>query len=621
MRRLLFWVGITCLVGLVAFRAGAEEKKMAAVPGTGFVPEWSKRMVWYQIFPERFRNGDPRNDPTLQDIKGSWPHDQSPPWQIHSWTSDWYELQPYEKANGKDLWFNLQRRRYGGDLQGVVDKLDYLKALGITGIYLNPVFAAPSSHKYDAYTYHHIDPTFGPDPAGDRKIMATEKPDDPSTWHWTAADKLALRLIKEAHQRGMRVIFDGVFNHMGMTNPFLQDVIRRQKESPYKDWFSVKSWRDPAKGTKFEYEGWFGIKELPNWRQDANGIVTGPRRYIFDITRRWMDPSGKGHIEDGIDGWRLDVAFCVKHPFWKDWSRNVRSINPQAYLTAEVIDTVEANKPYLQGDEFSAVMNYNFAFACTEFFFPTKDGISPTVFDGKLKTLREAYPAEVAYGMQNLMGSHDTARMASNIVNADLIGFRDWSAYCDQARGRNPKYDTRAPDAAQRQRQKLAVVFQMTYVGAPMIYYGDEVGMWGATDPCCRKPMVWDDLKYQDEAYLPDGKKRPKPDPVRVDRELLEHYRKCIAIRNAQPALQTGAFKTLLADDGKGVYAFERTSPGNTVVVALNNGDSARRFTLPVGGGTWKDVLSAGTTVRADAAGSLPLDLGARAAAILVRQE
>jgi len=117
-----------------------------------FVPEWAKKVVWYQIFPERFRNGDPENDPTLESIEGAYPHDVKSPWQIHPWTSDWYELLPYEKKNGKDIWFNLQRRRYGGDLQGIIDKLDYLKELGIGAIYLNPVFWSPSSHKYDAAT-------------------------------------------------------------------------------------------------------------------------------------------------------------------------------------------------------------------------------------------------------------------------------------------------------------------------------------------------------------------------------------------------------------------------------------------------------------------------------------
>jgi hypothetical protein len=162
-----------------------------------FVPAWAKEVVWYQIFPERFRNGDSTNDPDINSIKGSWPHDDISPWQVHPWASDWYQLQDYEKINRKDIWFNIQRRRYGGDLQGIIDKLDYLKDLGISAIYLNPIFESPSSHKYDAATYHHIDPFFGPDPYGDKKLIAKENPGNAKTWVWTSADKLFLKLIKE----------------------------------------------------------------------------------------------------------------------------------------------------------------------------------------------------------------------------------------------------------------------------------------------------------------------------------------------------------------------------------------------------------------------------------------
>ncbi len=612
MRYLLSVGSLLVLMWLASNQVHSEES---------FVPEWSRKAVWYQIFPERFRNGDPSNDPRLVDQKGSWPHSQAEPWQVHPWTSDWYRMQPYEKAHaGKDIWFHLQRRRYGGDLQGILDRLDYLKGLGINAIYLNPVFAAPSSHKYDAYVYQHIDPNFGPDPEGDRRLIASEAPDDPSTWHWTAADKLALELIRQAHRRGIRVVFDGVFNHMGMTNPFFTDVVKRQQASPYRDWFNIKSWDDPQTGSKFDYDGWFGVRELPNWRQDERGIVTGPREYIFAITRRWMDPSGQGRPQEGIDGWRLDVAFCVKHAFWKDWSRLVRGINPEAYMTAEVIDTVEANKPYLQGDEFSAVMNYNFAFTCNEFFFANRAAIPPTVFDSRLREIREAYPRQVAYGMQNLLDSHDTARLASNIVNADLVAMRDWHAYCDKTKGQNHDYQTRKPDQEERQRQKLAVLFQMTYLGAPMVYYGDEVGMWGANDPCCRKPMVWDDLKYEDEAVLPDQSPRPQADPVGVDVDLLEHYRRCIALRNTWPALQTGDYRTLLTDDRRGLLAFARTSGDQVVVVVLNNGADRQRLALQAGPGTWDRVLGGEGHLLARPCGRVHLELEGRSGTVLVRQ-
>lgn len=527
--------------------------------------DWSEKAIWYQIFPERFRNGDPSNDPRLIDQKGAWPHDHTSEWQIHPWTSDWYELQPYEKKNGKDVWFNLQRRRYGGDLQGVIDKLDYLQELGVNAIYLNPIFIAPSQHKYDAALYHHVDPTFGPDPDGDRALIASESPADPSTWKWTAADKLALRLIRECHRRGMHIIFDGVFNHIGQTSPFFLDLESRQQESPYKDWFTVLSWKPD-----FQYEGWFGIKELPEWREDENGIVSGPREYIDAITRRWMAPDGK--VEDGIDGWRLDVAFCVQHAFWKDWARLVRSLNPNAYLTAEVIDTVEANKPYLEGDEFSAVMNYNFAFATSEFFM---QDLPAQEFDQALRVLREAYPGRTAYRMQNLVGSHDTARVASNIVNRAQLAYRDWPKYCEQSKAQHPEWDVRAPNEDEKNTQKLLATFQMTYVGAPMLYYGDEAGMWGANDPDDRKPMIWEDVVYADERYRPDGKLR-KPDPVRFDRDLFEHYQKLIALRRSSRALQVGEYRTVVAEGS--LFGFERTAGNETVRVVFNVGRTPQSY-------------------------------------------
>jgi len=546
------------------------------------VPQWAKTVVWYQIFPERFRNGDPNNDPKLEDIQGSYPHDQTSPWQIHPWISDWYELQPYEKRNGKSIWFNIQRRRYGGDLQGILDKLDYLSDLGIGALYLNPVFESPSSHKYDGATYHHIDPNFGPDPAGDRRLIAQEVPHDPSTWTWTAADKLMLKLIQEVHDRGMRIIFDGVFNHMGLNSWAFRDVVKNQEKSLYRDWFSIKSWDDPVAGTQFNYKGWFGIRELPELKQDKNGTVAGPKKYIFDITKRWMDPNGDGNPEDGIDGWRLDVAFCVAHPFWKDWHRHVKSINPEAYLTAEVIDPIKVLKPYLQGDEFDAVMNYNFAFTCAEYFIAEKDRITTQKFDERLRELREAFHKPIAFVQQNLLDSHDSNRIGSHIVNRNLWNYRDWSNYHKISKGNNPAYDTRKPSADELQIQKLCAIFQMTYLGAPMIYYGDEVGMWGANDPCCRKPMVWDDLIYADEARLPDQTMRAAPDKVEVNRGLLDHYRKLIHIRNENESLQFGDYQTLLVDNANECYAFSRNYQSHSIIVLINNSKNPRSEKIPV---------------------------------------
>jgi len=563
----------------------------AAIPANHsddeFVPHWAKTVVWYQIFPERFRNGDPGNEPTAADIAGADPTDPPKQWRVHPWGSDWYRLQPWEQANNEpEMWKHLLRRRYGGDLQGIIDQLDYLQDLGITALYLNPVFDSPSSHKYDGSSYHHIDPNFGPDPAGDRALMATENPLDPATWVWTSADELALELIRQVHQRGMRIIFDGVFNHMGVKSFAFRDLRQNQQRSPYRDWFNVRSFDDPEQGTSFDYDGWWGIKSLPNFRQDQNGLVTGPRDYVFAATERWLNPKGMGTAH-GLDGWRLDVAYEVAHPFWKDWRRHVRSINPEAYITAELVVPPEKVQPYLQGDEFDAEMNYNFAFTVAEFMINTGAmKASASEFDRQLRYLRELYPAGVAYAMQNLYDSHDANRVSSQIVNRGLGNYRDWLHYHRISKAiDNPAYSPRKPGVGERQVQKLLVLLQMTYVGAPMVYYGDEVGMWGANDPCCRKPMLWPDIEYEPERHNPDGSARApeQTDSVVIDENLKNHYRRLIGIRNRHPALQLGDFTTLLVDDDRDLYGFARHYRGETIWVVLNNAAAEHHVSLPMG--------------------------------------
>lgn len=537
------------------------------------VPQWAKSAVWYQIFPERFRNGDPSNDPKLKDIIGADPAEMPKEWQIHPWGSDWHKLQPYEVKNGEpELWKHILRRRYGGDFQGIIDKLDYIKQLGFNAIYLNPVFDSPSLHKYDGASYHHADPNFGPDPEGDRRLIESENPLDPSTWVWTKADELLLKLIKECHKREIKVILDGVFNHMGVTSFAFQDLLKNQEKSPYKDWFIVKSFNDSVKGTVFDYEGWFGVKSLPEFKEDANGIVKGPRDYIFAATQRWMNPKGEG-IENGIDGWRLDVAFCVGHKFWKDWRNHVKSINPEAYLTAEIVQPPQEVLPYLSGDEFDGEMSYNFAFACAEFFFdPKGKNISPTEFDQKLRELREIYPGGIPYVVQNLFGSHDSNRLGSYILNRGIGKYRNWGEYFNLSQASsNKNYNTSKPGKEEIRLQKLFILFQMTNVGAPMVYYGDEVGMWGANDPDCRKPMIWDDIQYEDT-------------DVSINSDLFDFYKKAISIRRNNVSLNIGDFQTLITNDSENLYAFMRSSAKQKIVVVINNSDSDKVIQLPIKG-------------------------------------
>ena len=544
------------------------------------VPEWAAQIVWYQIFPDRFHNGDPNNDPEIASLQGSWPHDNDSAWELHPWESDWYELQPWEKANGKGIWHNIQRRRYGGDIQGIIDKLDYLKDLGIGGLYINPLFQAPSLHKYDGACYHHIDVHFGPDPEGDKKLMAMENPADPDTWVWTEADKMALKLISEAHKRGIRVIFDGVFNHMGINSFAFQDLVKNGKASKYADWFTISDWNKPSPlGFPFSYEGWYGVQELPELREDENGIVSGPKAYIFASTRRWMDPNGDGNPADGIDGWRLDVAFCVGHPFWKAWRKHVKAINPQAYLTAEIIEPPEKVKAYLLGDEFDAVMNYNFAFAASEFFINDKTRITASQFEQALRDFINPYDPEMLYVMQNLYDSHDTQRVLSAIVNRDLGHFRDWGDFFEKSQAANYAYKVQAPGNYEKAVLRNLIVFQMTFPGAPMIYYGSEAGMWGANDPCCRKPMVWPEFHYSAEKFSPDQSWR-EPDEVQFDKKLHAFYKKLIHLRNDTAMLQTGDFQFIVADDEKELFGFRRYDNTGSIVVIFNRSELMQSYEL-----------------------------------------
>ncbi len=582
------------------------------------VPEWAKGVVWYQVFPDRFRNGDAGNDPTLKSLEGAYPHDLRSPWQVHPWTSDWYELQPYERANDGDLWYNLERRRYGGDLQGIIDKLPYIEDLGIGALYLNPVFESPSLHKYDGASYHHIDPYFGPDPAGDQLLVQSEIPHDPATWVWTEADQMFLELVDRCHMRGIRLIIDGVFNHVGARHWAFRDVVKNGPQSAYADWFTIKEFGRRGDIDSMEYECWWGFRELPEWREDENGIVEGPRKYIFDITRRWMDPLGTGDTSKGIDGWRLDVAFCVSHAFWKEWRVHVKSINPEAYLVAEVVDSIEENKPFLRGDEFDAVMNYNFAFACAEFFVEDSTRITASEFDRRLAELRNAFPGEIAFVQQNLVDSHDSDRFSSHIVNRNLGGYRKWMEYHRLSKASNPDYETRRPSDEEVAMQKVVAIFQMTYLGAPMVYYGDEVGMWGANDPCCRKPMVWDDLIFAPSAHGPFGTRQSNPDPVVFDEELHAHYRKLIRIRNRHGALQRGEFRAVLADNEAKVYVFARQLGREEVVVAVSASAEQQQVDVDGVNGRFRDVLN-DDELESDAS-LLSFALPARWGRILVRE-
>ncbi len=565
------------LVLAVANLAGAEPP----VTSSKQVPAWAADAVWYQIFPDRFRNGDPKNDPIRASLET--PIKAGKDWRISSWTADWYARDGWEIPLGPSFYNGVFARRYGGDLQGVLDKLDYLKNLGVNALYFNPLFYARSLHKYDGSSYHHIDPYFGPDPAGDLMLIGKET-SDPASWKWTAADRLFLKVVKEAHARGMKVILDGVFNHTGRDFFAFKDLYQKQQESPYKDWYVVNSFDDPATlRNEFDYKGWWGVKSLPVFASAKAGhdMAAGPKTYIYNATRRWMDPDGNGNTADGVDGWRLDAADERPVEFWADWNAYVRRINPEAYTSAEVWTDPKA---MIVNGGFSAVMNY-YGFAIPVKGWLVDNHLTPTRFAQMLDTRKRAIPVADAYAMQNLMDSHDTDRLASMIVNGEQTQYKDpgqvdYNANDDLREA--PGYLIRKPNERERAIQRLVVLMQMTYVGGPMIYYGDEAGMWGAHDPDDRQPMVWDDMQFAPQAIDPRDPSGGEPQLVAFDKELFEYYRYAIALRRAHPALCRGDYALLDAADPADALAFSRQTPVESLVVAINRSSIPQTLDLHV---------------------------------------
>jgi glycosidase len=520
-------------------------------------PDWAKNAVWYQIFPDRFRNGTTSNDP---------PH--TLPWR---W--DWYKFASWERPNVTRTfsgdWYS---RRFGGDFQGVMEELPYFRKLGVTALYFCPIFESSSNHGYDTVDYRHVNRYFG-----FKEDLPVETL-DPATWKWTASDKLFLEFLRAAHAQGLKVIIDGVFNHMGKYSFAMQDVLTNGCHSIYADWFDIIDWGPPVK-----YRGWGGGDWLPIFRKDPQtGIASASaRQYIYNITRRWMDPNGDGNPSDGVDGWRLDVAPDVPAPFWIEWRKLVKGINPNAYIVGEDWGVATS---HVQGNQWDATMNYQFAVRAVRFFIDQKRRISPSEFDRQLKELLALYPLQADFVMQNLYDSHDTDRLVSMIANPD----RNYDS-CNRPQD-GCSYDGSKPGPAAYRLMKLMVTFQMTFLGAPMIWYGDEMGMFGADDPTCRKPMLWPDLEPYDN-----------PQDV-VMTNLWNHYARLIAIRNAYPALRTGLYESLLADDATDVFGFKRTGGGQTVAVFLNNSDReyAAEVTVPFANGArLVDLLAAPAIIRA----------------------
>ena len=372
-------------------------------------PEWAKHAVFYQIFPDRF-------------AKGKRPQEEL---GIHfkPWGSD-----PNEQGY------------HGGDLYGIIDKLDYLYSLGINALYLNPIFASASNHRYHTYDYFQVDPLLG----GNKALRA---------------------LLDQAHTRGIKVVLDGVFNHASRGFWAFHHILENGGESPYVDWFIIHDW--PLRPYHSDdhnppnYAAWWGLPALPKFNTQNPGV----RRYLLDVAKYW--------VEFGIDGWRLDVpAEIDDDDFWRAFRDIVKSANPQAYICGEVWGRADR---WLQGDMFDSTMNYIFCSATLSYFghhqlrteyqkneLPIRS-ITSKAFRETIDQMHEAYDWSINHCQLNLLGSHDMAR---------------------------PLWILGDNKRALRQ----AILFQMTMPGAPCIYYGDEVGVTGEDDPDCRRSFPWHDL-------------------------------------------------------------------------------------------------------------------------------
>jgi len=533
--------------------------------------DWPKHAVWYQIFPERFRNGDPKNDPTAEYSRV--PEQVRAKWRITPWTKEWYSMDDWEKELAPDAYGTMHHRRYGGDFQGIMDKLDYLQDLGINAIYFNPVFESSSLHKYDARSYHHADPHFGPDPESDKSLITGET-SDPVTWKWTAADKMLVELVRQAHARGIRVILDGVFNHCATDFFAFADLKKNQKQSPYTHWYHVKRFDDPATPqNEFDYDGWWGVKGMPEFSEVTDGqgrknLDPEVKAYLFAITKRWMDPNGDGDPSDGIDGWRLDVANEVGTGFWADWNGYVKFINPNAYTVPEI--WVEAQE-FMRDGKFDGVMNY-YAFA-----MPIKGGmihatLSTREFLQLIEARREKFTWDECLRLQNLFDSHDTDRFPSMIVNRNRPYYSKEEAFGydgDQWPGSTEKpYLIRKPTPEERRLQRMLALIQIAYPGAPYLYYGTEAGMWSGDDPDDRMPMVWPDMVYEPQKLSPAGQPE-RNDDVNFDAALHAYYRELLSLRRKHPSLVDGHLQMLGGSDGTQTFAWLRE--GDPPLIAVFN--------------------------------------------------
>lgn len=517
-----------------------EYYNFVVVPGFS-TPDWAKGAVMYQIFTDRFYNGDKSNDVE---------------------TNEYYYIGDYSRrvTNWDKYPANMGVREfYGGDLQGVMDKLDYLQELGVEVVYFNPLFVSPSNHKYDIQDYDYIDPHYGkivddggevlPNGVTDNSQATKYKKRTTGLKNLEASNELFIKLVEELHRRGMKVILDGVFNHCGSFNKWMdRERIYEGEEdyepgayvsadSPYRSYFRFfkegpENW--PYNGN---YDGWWGHDTLPKLNYEDSVKL---ENYILYIGRKWVSPPYN------VDGWRLDVAADLgrsneyNHEFWQKFRRAVKDANPNALILAEHYGDPS---DWLKGDEWDTVMNYD-AFMEPVTWFLT----------GMEKHSDEARE-ELLGNIDNFIGS--MAHHMSNMLTPSLqvamneLSNHDHSRFLTRTNHMVGRVEHLGPEAANEYVNKAvmreAVVMQMTWVGAPTVYYGDEAGVCGFTDPDNRRTYPWG----------------------HEDQELIAFHKEAIRIHKEHPALKTGSLKILGGEEN--ILSYARFKGHDRIIVVINN--------------------------------------------------
>lgn len=521
------------------------------VPGFS-TPDWAKGAVMYQIYTDRFCNGDPDND--VQTGEYFYIGEQV------RRVDDWYRYpQPMDV-----------REFYGGDLQGIMDKLDYLQGLGVEVVYCNPLFVSPSNHKYDTQDYDYIDPHVGKIRVdGGRLLKPGEKGNQNAEKYrirttnrenLEASNELFIRLVEEIHRRGMKIILDGVFNHCGSFNKWLDRELIYENadgyekgafvsaDSPYRSFFLFHK-NDPEEWPgNATYDGWWGHDTLPKLNYEDSKEL---EEYVLSIAKKWVSPPYN------VDGWRLDVAADLgrsneyNHEFWKRFRKVVKEANPNALILAEHYGDPS---DWLQGDEWDTVMNYD------AFMEPV------TWFLTGMEKHSDEYRGDLlgnADNFVNAMQHHMASMMMPSLHTAmNQLSNHDHSRFLTRTNhkvGRVGKLGSKAAEEDVNYAvMRAAIVMQMTWVGAPTLYYGDEAGLCGFTDPDNRRTYPWG----------------------RENRELLNFYREMIRIHRKNQALRKGSIKILKAKEN--LIAYARFWDDEQIVVIINNSDMLREVTVPV---------------------------------------